>query len=126
MNQPTQKPAGVERIIRAFFYSLRGLQGTFNTEAAFRQELILAFIMVPLAFWLGNTPTEQAILIGTLLLVLIVELLNSAIEAVVDRIGPEFHELSGKAKDAASAAVLLTLVLTFFCWSTIAISPLIK
>ncbi len=126
MNQPTPKPKGIARILKAFFYSLQGLKDTCKTEAAFRQELLLAVVMLPLAFWLGKTPTEQAILIGTLFLVLIVELLNSAIEAVVDRIGPEFHVLSGKAKDAGSAAVLITLLLTFICWSIIAIPPLIK
>lgn len=107
---------GIKRIILAAGYSVSGLKAAFQHEAAFRQELLLAIILIPLACWLNVTPQQRMIMIATLLLVLIVELLNSAIEAVVDRIGPEQHELSGRAKDIGSAAVFLALVLTVYVW----------
>ncbi len=114
-----KKNTGIVRVARAFGYSMKGLKATFATEAAFRQELALCIILLPLACWLNISPAERALLIASLLLVLIVELINSAIEAVVDRIGAEHHELSGKAKDAGSAAVLLALVLAAVVWGII-------
>lgn len=107
---------GVKRIINAFFYSVDGLKATFKSETAFRQEVILAAVGIPLAFFLTTDRLEQAAMVGSLLLVLIVELLNSAIEAVVDRFGPEHHPLAKHAKDAGSAAVLLALILTGIVW----------
>ncbi len=107
---------GVRRIWNAFFYSMKGLQAAWKHEAAFRQETLLLVILTPCAFWVGETPLEYGLLIGSLILVLIVELLNSAIEAIVDRIGLEQHELSGRAKDIGSAAVLLSLLLTGLIW----------
>ncbi len=118
---------GIKRIINATGYSLLGLVATYKNEAAFRQELWLAIVLTPIAIYLGNTSIERAMLLGSLILVLIVELLNSAIEAVVDRIGNEFHELSGRAKDIGSAAVMLSLlnlvvVWGFILWNTISIN----
>ncbi len=110
------KAVGVKRIINAFFYSVDGLKATFKSETAFRQEVILAVVGIPLAFFLTTDRLEQAAMVGSLLLVLIVELLNSAIEAVVDRFGPEHHPLAKHAKDAGSAAVLLALILTGIVW----------
>lgn len=107
------------RIVYAAGYSWKGLCAAWKNEAAFRQELILFIILVPLGYWLGETGVEKAILIGSLMLVLIVEILNSAIEAVVDRFGEEQHELSGRAKDMGSAAVSLALLAVVVIWSLI-------
>jgi len=108
--------AGISRIINAAGYSWLGLKATYEHEAAFRQELLLALILVPLAFWLGDNGVQYALLIGSWMLVLIVELLNSAVEAVVDRFGGELHELSGRAKDIGSAAVFVTIVNAVLVW----------
>ncbi len=115
---PVSKPAkkGLARVIAATGYSVAGLKAAFKHEAAFRQELALLLILVPLALWLGDNGVERALLIGSLLLVLIVELVNSAIEAVVDRFGGELHELSGRAKDIGSAAVFVALINVFVVW----------
>jgi len=110
---------GLQRLINATGYSKDGLAAAWKHEAAFREETLLAAIMVPLGLWLGRSGIEQALLVGTVLLVLIVELLNSAIEAVVDRVSDERHELSKRAKDIGSAAVLLTLALTAAVWALI-------
>ena len=110
---------GLKRILLAAGYSVKGLRATFVHEAAFRQELLLSTILIPLAFWLDIQLSERLLMISSLILVLIVELLNSAIEAVVDRIGSEWHELSGRAKDIGSAAVFLSLVLTSYIWLSI-------
>ncbi len=110
---------GIKRIINAFGFSLLGLKSAFKHEAAFRQELAFCVILIPLSFWLGQTAVERALLIGALLLVLIVELINSAIEAIVDRIGTEHHELSGRAKDIGSAAVLVSLINSTIIWGLI-------
>lgn len=107
---------GISRFINATRYSWQGIVSTLKTEAAFREEVGLLFIVIPLALWLGDNGVERALLIGSYVLILIVELLNSAIEAVVDRIGLERHELSGKAKDIGSAAVLLAIILAVFIW----------
>ena len=107
---------GLTRIIHAAGYSYRGMIAAFRHEAAFRQEALLALILCPLAVYIGDTSFEISVLIASVVLVLIVELLNSAIEAVVDRIGPEHHELSGRAKDLGSAAVFLSLTCLFIVW----------
>ena len=111
---------GIRRILRATKFSAQGFTLAWKHEAAFRQELVLAVIMTPAAFWLGQTIIERALLIGVLLLVLIVELLNSAIEAAIDRHGDEHHELSGRAKDFGSAAVFVVLVLVGLVWGAVA------
>ncbi|MCP4331861.1 MAG: diacylglycerol kinase [Gammaproteobacteria bacterium] len=107
---------GITRIIKAGGYSWQGLCATWRHEAAFRQEVWLAVVMIPLGLYLGGNGVEKALLIGSVLLILVVELLNSAIEAVVDRFGGEQHELSGRAKDIASAAVALALGLMVVIW----------
>jgi len=101
---------------RALGASIRGLRGAFREEAAFRQELGLAMVVIPLAMWLGHTGVERALLIAPMLLTLVVELINSAIEATVDRIGFERHALAGLAKDIGSAAVLMSLFLLGTVW----------
>lgn len=110
---------GIKRIINAAGYSYKGLTAAFRHEAAFRQELALVLLLLPVAVWAGNTGLQRALLIVVLLLVLIVELLNSAIEAVVDRIGSEHHELSGRAKDIGSAAVFVSLVNVVVVWGLV-------
>jgi len=106
----------IARLFRTLHHSIRGLITAFKTETAFRQELILCIIFIPLAFYIGHSITEKAVLIFSILLILIVELINSAIEAIVDRIGRERHELSARAKDMSSAAVLITLVNAGVVW----------
>jgi diacylglycerol kinase (ATP) len=106
---------GLERMRHALGYSLAGLRAGWN-ETAFRQEALAALVMLPLAFWLGQTWVEVALLAGTVLLVMVVELLNTGIEAAIDRIGPEWHALSKRAKDMGSAAVLLSLLLCAGTW----------
>ena len=110
------KPRGATRLVRALGASLRGLRGAFRDEAAFRQELAFGVIVIPLALWLGRTGVERAVLIAPMLLILVVELVNSAIEATVDRIGFERHALAGLAKDIGSAAVLMSFVLLGVVW----------
>lgn len=107
---------GLYRIFKATGYSAKGLCSAWRHEAAFRQELMLMIVLTPLAFWLGDGITQQLLLLVVSWLVVIVEVLNSAIEAVVDRIGSEHHELSGRAKDLGSAAVMLSLALTSVTW----------
>lgn len=116
--RPMNKPgkAGITRVIAACHYTLKGLTAAWTNEAAFRQELVIFFLMIPLALWLGETAVQRALLIGSCLIVVIVELLNSAIEAVVDRIGPEHNELSGRAKDMGSAAVFVSASLVVIVW----------
>jgi diacylglycerol kinase (ATP) len=111
-----QKNTGLKRIILATGYSLQGLKSAFKYEAAFRQELLLAAILIPVAFYLDVTQLERILLIAPVFLVIIVEIINSAIEAVVDRISLEKHELAGRAKDLGSAAVLIALLLTVYIW----------
>jgi diacylglycerol kinase (ATP) len=108
---------GIDRIVRAAGHSWSGLRLAYAGESAFRQELWLAVPMLPAAVWLGRDWVQIALLAGSVLLVLIVELLNSAIEAVVDRVSTEWHELSKRAKDLASAAVMLSLLLCAGIWS---------
>jgi diacylglycerol kinase (ATP) len=111
---------GIRRIVNATFFSFAGLHAAWRDEAAFRQEVLLSIVLIPTGIWLGRTAVERALLIGSCLLVLIVELLNSGIEAVVDRVGAEHHRLSGQAKDLGSAAVLLALVLMAVVYGLIA------
>lgn len=110
---------GFTRLINATVFSIRGFNAAFRHEAAFRQELGFAVVMAPLAFWIGKTTIEIALLIGCLMIVLMVELLNSAIEAVVDRVSAEEHELSGRAKDLGSAAVFVSLANVIIVWGLI-------
>lgn len=114
--------SGLTRIIKAAGYSWQGLRAAWQHEAAFRQEVVAAIVAIIIACWLDVTPLARVLLIGSVMLVVIVEILNSAIEAVVDRLGNEFHELSGRAKDMGSAAVLLAILLAVFVWLTILLS----
>ena len=111
---------GIVRILRATRYSVQGFFHAWKHEAAFRQEIALSVLMIPAGLWLGRTPLERTSLIACCVLVLIVELLNSAVEAAVDRHGDEHHELSGRAKDLGSAAVFLSLVLVILVWGAVA------
>ena len=117
INKPGNK--GVVRIIKATGYSMLGFKAAYKYEEAFRQELWLTLIMLPLAFWLGDTAIERSLMVGSLMLVLITELLNSAIEALVDRVGVEHHNLSGRAKDIGSAAVFVALTNVVVIWGLI-------
>ena len=110
---------GVTRVIHAFGYSMKGFKAAWKNEAAFRQEAMLTLVLTPVAFFIAQTPIELALLIGALLIVVITELLNSAVEAVVDRTGSELHELSGRAKDMGSAAVFVSLTLCTVVWAAI-------
>mgnify|MGYP000852626923 CR=1 FL=1 len=111
------KPRGLTRLLRAFGVSLKGLRGAWREEAAFRQEVLFALVTIPLGLWLGRSGIERALLVAPVLLVLVVELVNSAIEATVDRIGPERHSLAGLAKDIGSAAVFVSFVLWGVVWA---------
>jgi diacylglycerol kinase (ATP) len=111
-----KKNTGIKRIVLAVGYSLLGIKAALQHEAAFRQELLLSIVLIPLAFWLDVEPLQRVLMVGALFLVMIVELINSAIEAVVDRIGPEKHELSGRAKDLGSAAVFGSFLLSAYIW----------
>lgn len=116
MSNPYKGRTGLARVVRAAGYSMQGLQAAYRGESAFRQEFWLAAIMLPAAFWLGRSWMEVALLAGSVMLVLIVELLNSGIEAAIDRVSFEIHDLSKRAKDLASAAVLLSLLLCGGIW----------
>jgi diacylglycerol kinase (ATP) len=110
------KPTGLTRILNAFGYSFRGLVGAWRAEEAFRQEVLFALVAIPLGVWVGDNGIERALLVGPVILILVVELLNSAVEAAIDRIGEERHELSGLAKDLGSAAVFASFVLLGVNW----------
>lgn len=112
---------GLSRIIDAFGYSMRGFAAVWRFEAAFRQEVALAVVMIPAAFWLAGNHIELILLISSVVWVLMAELANSSVEAVVDRVGHETHELSGRAKDIGSALVLVSLLLMGAVWIVIAI-----
>lgn len=116
-DNPHKGRTGLDRIVRAAGYSMHGLQAAVRHESAFRQEAVLAAIMLPAGVWLGRNWLERALLLGTVVLVLVVELLNSGIEAVVDRVSFEPHELSKRAKDYGSAAVMLALLLCAGVWT---------
>ncbi|WP_338558945.1 diacylglycerol kinase [Erwinia sp. E_sp_B04_7] len=108
---------GLTRIFKAAGYSWKGIRAAWQNEAAFRQEAVAAIVAVVVACWLDVDAVTRVLLIGSVVLVIIVEILNSALEAVVDRIGSEFHPLSGRAKDMGSAAVLITILLAVFVWA---------
>jgi len=114
-----QNAKGLKRLINACFFSIAGFKATWQHEEAFRQEVVLLLVTTPLALWLAPGTIEKVLLIGSVVLVLLVELLNSAVEAVVDRVGLEHHELSGRAKDIGSAAVMLALIWAAATWALI-------
>jgi diacylglycerol kinase (ATP) len=115
----SQGAKGFKRLFKAFGFSMQGFTAAFRNEAAFRQEIYLSLILMPLGFYLGQTGVERALLVSVILLVLIAELINSGMEAVVDRFGGEHHELSGRAKDVGSAAVLIALINVLLVWRCI-------
>lgn len=119
MNHPLNNGTGFARAWKAFNCSIKGLRAAFEHESAFRQELGLAFIFLPLGIWIGEDLSQKMLLCILVVIVLIVELLNSAIEATVDRVGLEHHELAGRAKDLASAAVMFSLCLTGTCFAIV-------
>lgn len=119
---PYKSTGGLRRIINALRYSFQGLKAAIKYEAAFRQELALAILLVPAAFFLGRTTDEVFILIAAVILVLVVELLNSAVEALADALSVETHPLLGRAKDLGSAAVMLMLFFTVAVWVAVAVS----
>ena len=110
---------GLVRVLHATRYSWNGLRAAFRWEAAFRQELALTLVLLPIGLWLGHTGVERALLVGSLFLVLIVELLNSGLEAIVDRVDTNWHELCGRAKDIGSAAVFLSLLNVLVVWGLV-------
>lgn len=116
---------GLVRIFNAYKYSMKGFKAGIENEAAIRQELVLATIMTVAAFFIFNSALELILLVFTPWIVVITELLNSAVEAVVDRIGTEFHELSGRAKDLGSAAVFVALGVTLFTWGAIIVDHIV-
>ena len=107
---------GITRVWKASIYSAQGLKAAWRHESAFRQELMISLILLPISFWIAKSWVEVAVLMGVCFLVLIVELLNSAVEAVVDRVGHEHHDLAGQAKDMGSAAVMLSLIMAVGTW----------
>lgn len=109
---------GLRRLINASRYSAQGLRSAFRHEAAFRQESWLLLVGSPCAFWVGDDLWQTALLIASLMLIMVVEMVNSALESLVDRVGTDFHELSGRTKDMGSAAVLLTIVIALLLWAT--------
>lgn len=114
-----KKNTGIDRVIKAFGYSCQGLVAAWRHEAAFRQEVVLCIILIPLGLWLGQTGVERALLVMVVILVPIFELVNSAIEAVVDRVGEDIHPLSARAKDIGSAAVFLSIFMVFVVWALV-------
>lgn len=107
---------GFARLVSAAKFSMAGFKAAYVSEAAFRQEIWLAIVLIPLAFWVGDTALEIGLLIVSVLFLMIVELLNSALETVVDRVGEEYHPLSGKAKDICSAAVMMAIGILIVVW----------
>ncbi|MDY0074204.1 MAG: diacylglycerol kinase [Thauera sp.] len=119
MESPFKGRSGWLRLWNALQYSRAGLRASWQNEAAFRQEVCLALVLIPLALWWGGSGIERALLVASVVLVLIVELINSALEAVVDRISLEQHPLAGRAKDIGSAAVLLALLNAVLVWALV-------
>jgi diacylglycerol kinase (ATP) len=119
-NVTNKKDRGIRRIINAFRYSFAGYKAAWKNEEAFRQECIVAIFVIPAGLWLGTTGTQRALLIGIYIIIPLIELLNASIEAIVDRMGPEQHHLSGRAKDLGSAAVLLSIFMAIIVWVIIA------
>ena len=113
------KPTGIKKLLCACIYSAKGLKACYQSEFAFRLEVWLAIVLIPIGYLLGESEVEKVLLIVPIIIVLIVEMLNSAIEAMIDRISMEHHELSGFAKDVASAAVFLSLIIFLVTWSII-------
>jgi len=116
---------GIRRLARALDYSGNGLWWAVSNETSFRQELVTLVVLVPVALWLGEDHVEQALLIGSLLLLLLIELLNSGLEAAVDRAGEDFHPLAGRAKDLGSAAVLMAIIHACLIWGLVALPSLL-
>lgn len=116
---PSTEPRGPRQILRALKWSMKGLDAAWRHEASFRLEGYLFVVLFPLGLWLGDGAIEKAMLCGSLLLVLAAELLNSAVEAIVDKACPEFHELAGRAKDMGSAAVFLLMLNVVLCWTLV-------
>ena len=116
MTNPHKGRTGLDRVVRATGYSMEGLRAAYRHESAFRQEFWLAVVLMPLALWIGQSWVETALLMGSVLIVLIVELLNSAVESAIDRISFDTHDLSKRAKDIGSAAVFLALLLCAGVW----------
>ena len=116
---PSTEPRGPKQIYKALIWSYKGLRAGWTFEASFRLEVYLFIIFFPLGLWLGQGAVEKAMLSGSLFLVLSAELLNSAVEAVVDKVSPEFHELAGRAKDMGSAAVFLLMLNVMLCWGLV-------
>jgi diacylglycerol kinase (ATP) len=112
-------PRHPARILKAARWSMQGLQAAWMHESSFRLEVYLFVVLAPIGWWLGQTPVERVLLIGSMLLVLSVELLNSAVEAVIERYGPEFHELAGRAKDMGSAAVFVVMMNVLLVWGAL-------
>ncbi len=112
-------PRGPARVLKAAIWSWQGLAAAWRHESSFRLEVYLFVVLAPLALWLGQTPVERALLVGSMLLVMAMELANSAIEAVIERYGPEFHVLAGRAKDMGSAAVFVLMMNVLLCWGLI-------
>lgn len=112
---------GFQRLLNATRYSMKGFAAAYQHEAAFREEVMLAIVLIPAALLLGLSAVETVLLIGSVLLLMLVEILNSGLEAVVDRIGPEIHPLSGRAKDLGSAAVFIAIVILCLTWGLIAV-----
>jgi diacylglycerol kinase (ATP) len=110
---------GIKHAVKAFGFSMAGLRAAWQYEEAFRIEMLLFIILAPLGFWLGDTPLERVVLVGCLMVVLITELLNSAVETTVDRVSEEQHKLSGRAKDIGSAAVFIALMNVVLVWGLI-------
>lgn len=119
MESPFKGKTGLRRVWNAFHYSCAGLHAAYRHEDAFRQEVLLALVLIPLAIWLGEGAVERVLLIGCVLLVLIVELINSAIEATVDRISLDRHPLAKRAKDIGSAAVMIALLNAVLVWALV-------
>ena len=118
------RDSGARRVWKATQYSWQGLKAAWQHESAFRQECMLGILLLPAAFWLAENWVEASVLIAVCFLVLIIELLNSAIEAVVDRVGEEHHDLAGRAKDMGSAAVMLSLIMAGGTWLLIGLQRL--
>lgn len=112
-------PRGPRRIVKATVWSMQGLRAAWLYESSFRLEVYLFVVLAPLGWWLGATPVERVLLVGSMLLVLSIELLNSAVEAVIERYGAEFHELAGRAKDMGSAAVFVLMMNVLLTWGAI-------
>ena len=118
-------PRGPARIFKATQWSMQGLRAAWLHESSFRLEVYLFVLLAPLGWWLGQTPVERVLLIGSMLLVLSMELLNSSIEAVIERYGPEFHELAGRAKDMGSAAVFVLMMNVLLVWGALLLPRLL-